>query len=67
MKQPIIRPGQCKPYVKATRREFEQRIKAAALLESLEIEKSELHWFFQEVFGVEQRQIARYFALARAR
>ena len=31
--QPITRPGERKPYVKATRREVQQRLKAAALLE----------------------------------
>jgi hypothetical protein len=67
MKRPIIRPGQQKPYVKATRKEIEQRLKAAALLESCEWEKSSIQWFFQEVFGIESRQTDRYIAASRAR
>jgi hypothetical protein len=66
-KHPIIRPGQRKPYTKATRKETEQRLKAAALLEYSGWEKSEIRWFFQKVFGVEWRQIDRYIAHARAR
>ena len=66
-KQPIIRPGQRKPYTKATRKEVLQRLKAAALLEYWGYEKSEILWFFQEVFGLEWRQAGRYFARARAR
>jgi hypothetical protein len=65
-KHPIIRPGQRKPYTKATRKEIQQRLKAAALFESFGWEKSDIHWFFQEVFGVEWRQIDRYIAHARA-
>lgn len=66
-KQPIIRNGQRKPYTKATRKEVRQRLKAAAVLEDSGWETSSIHWFFQEVFGVESRQIARYIAHARAR
>jgi hypothetical protein len=66
-KRPVIRPGQSKPYIKATRREIEQRLKAAALFESLEWEKPDIEWFFQEVFGIEWRQTDRYVAHARAR
>jgi hypothetical protein len=67
-KQPIIRPGQQKPYVKATRREVEQRIKAAAWFDlNIDYEPSLVHHFFQQVFDLEPRQIARYIARARAR
>jgi hypothetical protein len=66
-KQPIVRPGQRKPYVKATRREIEQRLKAAAQLESNGWERSEICWFLSEVFGVEWRQAQRYIAHTRAR
>jgi hypothetical protein len=66
-KQPIIRPGQQKPYARATRKEIKQRLKAAAVLESCGWEKSEIHSFFLEVFGVEWRQTDRYIAHARAR
>ena len=66
-KHPIIRPGQFKPYTKATRKELEQRLKAAAFLESLEWAKADIDWFFSEIFGIESRQTARYRAHARAR
>jgi predicted membrane-bound mannosyltransferase len=65
--QPIIRPGQRKPYRKATRKEVRQRLNAAAALEYWYHEKSEIHWFFQFVFGVESRQTDRYIARARIR
>jgi hypothetical protein len=64
-RQPIIRPGQREPYTKATHKEIEQRLKAAALFDLLEWEKPEVHWFFGEVFGIESRQIDRYRARAR--
>jgi hypothetical protein len=67
MKQPIILPGQRKPYVKATRREVQQRIKAAAILEDAGWERSSIDWFYEEVFGIESRQTARYLARARVR
>ena len=66
-KPPIIRKGQLKPYTKATRKEFQQRLRAAALLEYMEWEISSIYWFFQEVFGVGPRQTARYRAHTRAR
>ena len=67
-KQSIIRPGQSKPYSKATRREVEQRIKAAAWLAGyLDYEPSLVYDFFQQVFEIEPRQIARYLARARVR
>ena len=65
--QPIVRPGQRKPYVKATRKEVQQRLKAVAVLEDSGWEISSIYWFFQEVFDIESRQIARYIAHARAR
>jgi len=66
-KQQIIRPGQCKPYVKATRKEIQQRLKAVAVLEDSGWETSSIRWFFQEVFEIEWRQAQRYIAYARAR
>ena len=66
-KPPVIRSGQTKPYVKGTRREIEQRLKAAAFLVSLEWERRDLECFFLEVFGLEWRQADRYLAHARAR
>lgn len=66
-RQPITRPGQSKPYRKATRREVRQRLNAAAALVYWYSEKSDIHWFFKFVFGVESRQTDRYISLARAR
>ena len=66
-KSGIVRPGQRKPYVKATRREVLQRLKAVAVLDDSGWETSSIYWFFHEVFGIESRQIARYIAHARAR
>jgi len=68
MKRPIIRPGQQKPYIKATRREVEQRIKAAAWFDLyIDYEPSFVYDFFHQVFDLEPRQIARYLARARVR
>jgi hypothetical protein len=68
MKRSIIRPGQQKPYAKATRREVEQRIKAAAWFDlNSDYEPSFVYHFFQQVFNLEPRQIARYIARARVR
>ena len=66
-KLPTVRKGQHKPYVKGTRKEVWQRLKAAAALEHWFSEKSEIHWFFQFVFGIESRQTDRYIARARAK
>src|ERR1019366_4875351 len=66
-KQQIIRPGQCKPYVKATRKQIERRIEGAALFLACRLHKSEIYRVFREYFGVESRQAARYMAQARAR
>jgi hypothetical protein len=67
MRQPIIRPGQRKPYAKATRPQIEERTQAAALLLFLGLAKTEIHRLFREKFGVEWRQADRYVARARAR
>jgi predicted enzyme related to lactoylglutathione lyase len=66
-KGPTIRPGQRKPYSKATLKEVEQRVKAVAWFEAYVVDKSFILDFFQEVFGVEARQAERYLARARAR
>jgi len=65
-KPPIVRRGQYRPYTRATRKEIERRLKAAAVLQGWGFEKSDIHWFFQEVFGIESRQTERYIAHARA-
>jgi hypothetical protein len=68
MKRSIIRPGQQKPYVKATRREVQQRLRAAAWFDlNIDYEPSLVYHFFQQVFDLEPRQIARYIARARVR
>jgi hypothetical protein len=65
--QPVIRPGQRKPYAKATRQQIEERTQAAALLLFLGLGKTAIHRLFREKFGVEWRQADRYVACARAR
>src|SRR5262245_4682565 len=55
-KQPTIRKGQQTPFVKATRRQIEWRIQAAALLLFCGLEKSQIHRVFRQWFGVEWRQ-----------
>ena len=53
-KQPVVRKGQRKPYSKATRRELEQRLRAAAWLDLyIDCEPSLIYDFFHEVFGVD--------------
>jgi hypothetical protein len=66
-KQPTIRPGQRKPYAKATRQQIEERTQAAALLLFLGLAKTEIHQLFRGKFGIEWRQADRYVARARAR
>jgi hypothetical protein len=65
-KHPIIRRGQRKPYVKATRKEVQQRLKAVAALDDSGWETSSIRWFLQEVFGIGWRQADRYITHARA-
>jgi hypothetical protein len=43
MRQPAIRPGQRKPYAKATRQQIAERTQAAALLLFLGLAKTEIH------------------------
>jgi hypothetical protein len=64
-KQPVVRPGQHKPYAKATLRQIEERTQAAALLLFLGLAKTEIHRVFRERYGVEWRQTDRYMARAR--
>ena len=66
-KQPITRPGQRKPYRKATRQQIDRRIESAALLIFLGHNTSEIHQGFREFYGTEWRQTDRYMALARVR
>lgn len=64
-RNPVIRPGQHTPYTKATRREVQQRLRAVAVLEAYGWETSDIYGFFEEVFRVGPRQIARYRERAR--
>jgi hypothetical protein len=66
MKLPITRPGQRKPYIKATRQQIDHRIESATLLRFCGYDKSEIHRVFQAFYGVEWRQTDRYLQMARA-
>jgi len=61
--QPIIRPGQWKPYVKATRQQIDERIGFVARLLRDGQTKSEIHEAVRQKFNVEWRQCDRYIAL----
>lgn len=64
--QPRIRKRQRKPYVKATRKQVEQRMEAAALLRFCGLSQCEIHRVFRERYGIEWRQADRYMVMARA-
>ena len=64
--QPAIRKGQHKPYIKATRRQTEQRIGAAAALIFCRYSKHGIRRVFKKLFGVEWRQAERYMTRAIA-
>ena len=66
LKQPTIRPGQRKPYAKATRKQIELRTEAAALLIFCGFTKTQIHYIFRKRYGVEWRQTDRYMARACA-
>jgi len=51
----IIRPGQRKPYIKATRQQIAQRVETAALLLFLGLSKSGIHQVFRQFYGTEWR------------
>jgi hypothetical protein len=59
-KQPIIRPGQRKPYVKATQSQIDQRRGFIARMMRAGKTKSQIHSAVREKFGVEWRQTDRY-------
>lgn len=65
-KGPFIRPGQRKPYVKATRKQIELRIEAAGLLCFCGFTKTQIHSIFRKRYGVEWRQTDRYLTRAHA-
>jgi hypothetical protein len=64
-KQPVIRKGQHKPYIKATRKQLELRTEVAAVLDDYGLSKSEIRDIFRERYGIEWRQADRYMARAR--
>lgn len=64
--QPMIRKGQHKAYVKATRKQAEQRIGAAVALAYCRFSKSRIRRVFKKLFGVEWRQAERYMTRANA-
>jgi hypothetical protein len=59
---PIIRHGQCKPYVKATRQQTDERRGYVARLLRAGKTKCQIHRAVRENFGVEWRQCDRYIA-----
>jgi hypothetical protein len=63
---PVIRKGQHKPYVKATRLQTEQRIGAAAALIFCRHSKHRIRDVFKKLFAVEWRQAERYMTRANA-
>jgi len=58
-RQPTIRPGQRKPYVKATRQQIDERIGHVLRLLRAGATKTEIHRAVREKFGVEWRQCDR--------
>jgi len=58
-KQPVIRPGQRKPYFKATRQQIDERIGYVARLLRAGKTKSKIHSAVREKFGIEWRQCDR--------
>ena len=59
-RQPTIRPGQRKPYVKATRQQIDERMRSSSLrLLRAGATKTEIHRAVREKFGVEWRQCDR--------
>jgi hypothetical protein len=58
--QPTIRPGQYKPYVKATRRQIDERVGFVARLLRAGRTKTQIHRAVKARFGVEWRQCDRY-------
>ena len=59
-KQPVIRPGQRKPYAKGTRQQIDERIGYVARLLRAGKTKSQIHCAVREKFNVEWRQCDRY-------
>ena len=64
LKQPIIRPGQRKPYVKGTQAQIDERRGFVARLLVAGKTKTEIHSAVRQRFNVEWRQCDRYIAFA---
>ena len=60
--QPIIRPGQRKPYIKATREQIDERIGYVARLLRAGRTKTQIHRAVRARFNIEWRQCDRYIA-----
>ena len=60
--QPIIRPGQRKPYIKATRDQIDERIGYVARLLRAGRTKTQIHRAVRARFNIEWRQCDRYIA-----
>ena len=60
MKTPVIRPGQRKPYVKATRQQINERLGFVARWLRAGRTKFQIHRAVREKYGVEWRQCDRY-------
>jgi hypothetical protein len=58
--QPVVRPGQRKPYVKATRQQIDGRIGFVSRLLRTGKSKTQIHRAVRENFNVEWRQCDRY-------
>ncbi len=63
MKQPTIRPGQRKPYVKGTQAQINERVGYVARLLGAGKTKTKIHRAIRKKFAVEWRQTDRYIAL----
>jgi hypothetical protein len=61
-KPPITRPGQRKPYVKATRQQIDERRGYVARLLRAGKTKTQIHQAVRKKFSVEWRQCDRYIA-----
>ncbi len=59
---PVIRPGQRKPYVKATRLQIDERRGYVARLLDAGATKTEIHRAVRQRFNIEWRQCDRYIA-----
>lgn len=61
-KSPKIRPGQRKPYIKATRQQIDERRGYVARLLDAGATKTEIHRAVRQRFNIEWRQCDRYIA-----